>query len=113
MGYAPTVSAVVSDHSLEDSDDDQLYYTKIFLDETKRVSWRRLSLLYTVCQYLPLFSQAQYAMRLDHRSHIFQNLNGAQDEVEIVIKHDHTSATNTLYSTNAAIYHGNGPSKVC
>lgn len=38
IGYAPTVSNVVSDHSLEDSDDDQLYYTKIFLDETKRVS---------------------------------------------------------------------------
>ena len=48
MGYAPTVSAVVSDHSLEDSDDDQLYYTKIFLDETKRVSWRTVSVIHSL-----------------------------------------------------------------
>ena len=37
MGYAPTVNAVVSDYTLGDTDDDQLYYTHIYLDETKRV----------------------------------------------------------------------------
>lgn len=37
IGYAPDVYAIVSDHPIADRDDDQLYYTKIFLDKEKRV----------------------------------------------------------------------------
>ena len=37
IGYAPEINAIVSDHEIADSDDDQLYYTLIFLDLQKRV----------------------------------------------------------------------------
>lgn len=69
-------------------------------------------------------------MKLDHRSHIFQNLNGASgklfcvfigtslllsittDEVELNFLDNETVAYNSLYDTSAVVYHGNGPSKV-
>lgn len=37
IGYAREVAAVVSDHIIEDTDDDQLYYTQLYLDPEKRV----------------------------------------------------------------------------
>jgi len=39
IGYASTFHQVVADHAIEDVEDDQLYYTKIFLDKQKRVGW--------------------------------------------------------------------------
>ena len=51
-------------------------------------------------------------MRLDHRAYIFQNLNGAVDEIELKIKGNTSYAVNTIYDTTAAVLHGNGPSKV-
>lgn len=51
-------------------------------------------------------------MRLDHRSHLFQNLNGAKDEVDIRINESHVTVINSIYDTTPAILHGNGPSKV-
>ena len=38
IGYAREVAAAVSDHTIQDTDDDQLYYTRLFLDQEKRVS---------------------------------------------------------------------------
>ena len=38
IGYASVFHQVVTDHVIEDVEDDQLYYTKIFLDKQKRVS---------------------------------------------------------------------------
>jgi len=37
IGYASTFHQVVADHAIEDVEDDQLYYTKLFLDKQKRV----------------------------------------------------------------------------
>ena len=37
IGYASTFHQVVADHAIEDVEDDQLYYTKLFLDKHKRV----------------------------------------------------------------------------
>ena len=37
MGYSSVFHQIVADHAIEDVEDDQLYYTKIFLDEQKRV----------------------------------------------------------------------------
>lgn len=51
-------------------------------------------------------------MKLDTRSHIFQNLNGAEDEVELEFRDNETRVFNTVYNTQAAVYHGNGNSKV-
>ena len=38
MGYAPYVNKVVKQWDLHDNDDDQLFYTKIYLDLSQRVS---------------------------------------------------------------------------
>lgn len=38
MGYAPPINQLVSQWSLHDNDDDQLFYTKIYLDPLQRVS---------------------------------------------------------------------------
>ncbi len=51
-------------------------------------------------------------MRLDHRAHIFQNLNGAKDEITLVIHENETDLFNSMYDTKSLVYHGNGPSKV-
>lgn len=37
IGYAPEVYALISHHEVEDTDDDQLYYTNLYLDEDLRV----------------------------------------------------------------------------
>uniref|UniRef100_A0A3Q4GC47 PLOD1-3-like GT domain-containing protein n=1 Tax=Neolamprologus brichardi TaxID=32507 RepID=A0A3Q4GC47_NEOBR len=56
IGYAPEISAIVQQWKYKDSDDDQLFYTRMYLDKTHRT---------------------KFNMTLDHRSRIFQNLNGA------------------------------------
>lgn len=48
IGYAQEVAAAVSDHVIEDTDDDQLYYTQLYLNQEKRVS-HSLSLCVHVC----------------------------------------------------------------
>lgn len=37
IGHAREVAAAVSDHVIEDTDDDQLYYTQLYLNQEKRV----------------------------------------------------------------------------
>jgi hypothetical protein len=37
IGYAPEVWEIVSSAPVDDTDDDQLFYTRIFLDENLRV----------------------------------------------------------------------------
>jgi hypothetical protein len=91
IGYAREVAAVVGDHVIDDTDDDQLYYTNIYLDQGKRTS---------------------LGIRLDHRSHFFQNLNGAKDEVDLRMNSTDATVINSIYDTTPAVLHGNGPSKV-
>ena len=52
MGYAPEIHAIVSDHEIADTDDDQLYYTLIYLDQQKRV------LLNITCYSKTLYTMA-------------------------------------------------------
>lgn len=56
--------------------------------------------------------QSFLGLRLDHRSHIFQNLNGAKDEVELRLSGPNATVVNTIYDTTPSVLHGNGPSKV-
>ena len=46
---------MVNHKELDNKDDDQLFYTEIFLDKDLRKKWN---------------------IKLDHKSEIFQNLNG-------------------------------------
>jgi procollagen-lysine,2-oxoglutarate 5-dioxygenase len=56
IGYASDIIGILNTKSIEDTDDDQLFYTKIYLDPELR---------------------NKYKIQLDHKSEIFQNLNGA------------------------------------
>ena len=37
MGYASEIHSLVTHHEVKDTDDDQLYYTKLYLDRENRV----------------------------------------------------------------------------
>lgn len=37
IGFAPELSTIVQQWKYKDNDDDQLFYTKIYLDKTQRV----------------------------------------------------------------------------
>ncbi|KAM5163708.1 procollagen-lysine,2-oxoglutarate 5-dioxygenase 2 isoform 2-T2 [Mantella aurantiaca] len=91
IGYVPSVKQIVQQWTLQDNDDDQLFYTKIYLDAHQRESIN---------------------ITLDHKSHIFQNLNGAIDEVAVYFDGPKARAQNTHYDTLPVLIHGNGPTKV-
>lgn len=46
IGYAPYISRLVQQWNLQDNDDDQLFYTKVYIDPLKRVS---SSLQFLIC----------------------------------------------------------------
>ncbi|XP_061661729.1 procollagen-lysine,2-oxoglutarate 5-dioxygenase 2 [Syngnathoides biaculeatus] len=91
MGYAPYVKRIVSQWNLHDNDDDQLFYTKIFVDPLQRDSLN---------------------MTLDHKCQIFQNLNGAIDEVLLKFGTNRVRVRNTAYDSLPVVVHGNGNTKM-
>eukprot|EP00062_Callorhinchus_milii_P012786 gi/632960169/ref/XP_007896041.1/ PREDICTED: procollagen-lysine,2-oxoglutarate 5-dioxygenase 1 isoform X2 [Callorhinchus milii] len=91
IGFADNVYQMIEPWSLQDDDDDQLFYTKIFLDSEKK---------------------EKLNITLDHRCRIFQNLNGALDEVVLKFEDGRVRARNVAYDTLPVIVHGNGPTKL-
>ncbi|GFS82794.1 procollagen-lysine,2-oxoglutarate 5-dioxygenase 2 [Trichonephila clavipes] len=91
MGYAPYIYEIVTSSPLKDEEDDQLFYTKIYLDEDLRKKW---------------------SIKLDHKAEIFQNLNGAVGDVELRFTETDSYLYNTAYATNPLVVHGNGASKI-
>lgn len=90
VGYADAVYKLVSHSPVADTDDDQLYYTKLFLDTQVR---------------------KELGMKLDTTSDIFIALNGALTEVTVNYK----NGLGYLYSVKSGsvpvVAHGNGPIK--
>lgn len=91
IGYAPSVNRIVSQWDLHDNDDDQLFYTKIYVDPLQRLNLN---------------------MTLDHKCQIFQNLNGAVDEVLLKFGTDRVRVRNTAYDSLPVVVHGNGNTKM-
>ncbi|XP_072232231.1 multifunctional procollagen lysine hydroxylase and glycosyltransferase LH3 [Leuresthes tenuis] len=91
IGFAPDLGAIVQQWKFKDNDDDQLFYTRIYLDKNQRT---------------------KFNMTLDHRSRIFQNLNGAIDEVVLKFERAKVRVRNVAYDTLPVIIHGNGPTKL-
>uniref|UniRef100_A0AAY4E7A7 procollagen-lysine 5-dioxygenase n=1 Tax=Denticeps clupeoides TaxID=299321 RepID=A0AAY4E7A7_9TELE len=86
IGYAPYINKIVKQWDLHDNDDDQLFYTKVYLDTLQRESLN---------------------MTLDHKCQIFQNLNGAIDEVLLKFGTNRVRVRNTMYDTLPVVIHGN------
>uniref|UniRef100_A0A8C8RQX8 Procollagen-lysine,2-oxoglutarate 5-dioxygenase 1 n=1 Tax=Pelusios castaneus TaxID=367368 RepID=A0A8C8RQX8_9SAUR len=91
IGYAPNLNKLVEDWKGLDNDSDQLFYTNIFLDPEKRENIN---------------------ITLDQRCRIFQNLNGALDEVVLKFENARVRARNMMYDTLPVLIHGNGPTKL-
>ncbi|THD23896.1 Procollagen-lysine 2-oxoglutarate 5-dioxygenase [Fasciola hepatica] len=91
MGPASLLYEIVSALEIKDEDDDQLYYTKLFLNSDMRKS---------------------LGMVLDHSATIIQNLNGALNEVEVRFTEETGYLYNIKTNTKPIIVHGNGPIKV-
>ncbi|XP_018655001.1 putative procollagen-lysine,2-oxoglutarate 5-dioxygenase [Schistosoma mansoni] len=91
IGPTANLIKIVNHEPIKDDDDDQLYYTKIFLDSTSRTL---------------------YDIELDKTSRIFQNLNGAFSDVELHFNDVTGYLFNKIFSTTPIIAHGNGPIKV-
>ncbi|KAL3994436.1 2OG-Fe(II) oxygenase family protein [Acanthocheilonema viteae] len=94
MGFAPEIWSLINYKDVEDNDDDQLYYTHLYLDEKIRLSLR---------------------MTLDSMSILFQNLNGASNDVKLETSDERNGTNfiyNFIYNTYPLVIHGNGPSKL-
>lgn len=90
IGYAPELYAIVSHRDIEDADDDQLFYTEVYLDKDMRT---------------------KFDVKLDHQSQIFQNINGAIAELNLGFRGQEAFVENTLSGTVPLLLHGNGPTK--
>ncbi|XP_059089131.1 multifunctional procollagen lysine hydroxylase and glycosyltransferase LH3-like isoform X1 [Tigriopus californicus] len=90
IGFAKNLYEMVNHKVVENLDDDQLYYSEIFVDPELR---------------------EKYGMKLDHHSKIFQNLNGAVGDVELQFKESIPFLHNNKYESTPLVIHGNGPSK--
>lgn len=90
IGWAQSVYELVSMMEIGDTDDDQLYFTKILLSEGPA-----------------------RGITLDHQATIFQNLHGNNEDLELVSVHNHTEMRvhNRKFETHPVVIHGNGPSK--
>ncbi|XP_060029419.1 multifunctional procollagen lysine hydroxylase and glycosyltransferase LH3 isoform X2 [Erinaceus europaeus] len=91
IGFAPTIYHVVRQWKYKDDDDDQLFYTRLYLDPGLR---------------------EKLGLNLDHKSRIFQNLNGALDEVVLKFDRNRVRIRNVAYDTLPVVVHGNGPTKL-
>ncbi|KAG5672352.1 hypothetical protein PVAND_002485 [Polypedilum vanderplanki] len=92
IGYAKNVYNILSYTDIKDTEDDQLFYTHVYLNEKMR---------------------NENNIKLDHKSAIFQNLNGNIGDISVTInKEGETKLLNKKYATNPAVVHGNGPSKI-
>lgn len=92
IGYASKVYQMLKT-PLKDTDDDQLYYTKVYVNKQLR---------------------EELNIKLDHTAALFQNLNGVEEQVALTLDPDTKEAylRNTEYSTVPMVIHGNGPSKL-
>ncbi|XP_064409106.1 multifunctional procollagen lysine hydroxylase and glycosyltransferase LH3 [Latimeria chalumnae] len=91
IGYASHLYQIVQQWKFKDNDDDQLFYTRVYLDPVQR---------------------EKFDMTLDHKSRIFQNLNGAIEEVVLKFDKARVRARNIAYDTLPVVLHGNGPTKL-
>ncbi|KAL0119879.1 hypothetical protein PUN28_007957 [Cardiocondyla obscurior] len=91
IGYASDVYKILDSAPVKDEDDDQLFYTTVYLQEELRT---------------------RHKIKLDHKSEIFQNLFGAVADVELRFKGQEAYLQNIVYNTIPLILHGNGVSKL-
>uniref|UniRef100_A0A3Q2QZV8 Procollagen-lysine, 2-oxoglutarate 5-dioxygenase 1a n=1 Tax=Fundulus heteroclitus TaxID=8078 RepID=A0A3Q2QZV8_FUNHE len=91
IGYIPSIKEMIANWTQGDSDSDQLFFTKIYIDPAKRITLN---------------------ITLDSKCRLFQNLHGALDEVVLKFEDGRVRARNVQYDTLPVVLHGNGPTKL-
>ncbi|XP_014268231.1 procollagen-lysine,2-oxoglutarate 5-dioxygenase 1 [Maylandia zebra] len=91
IGYLPNIKELVANWTGDDGDSDQLFFTKVYTDQSKRKSIN---------------------ITLDNKCRLFQNLHGALDDVVLKFEDSQVRLRNVLYDTLPVIVHGNGPTKL-
>ncbi|XP_015254346.1 PREDICTED: procollagen-lysine,2-oxoglutarate 5-dioxygenase 1 [Cyprinodon variegatus] len=91
IGYIPSIKEIIANWTGGDSDSDQLFFTKIYIDPAKRKTLN---------------------ITLDSKCRLFQNLHGALDEVVLKFEDGRVRARNVQYDTLPVVVHGNGPTKL-
>ncbi|XP_011701398.1 PREDICTED: procollagen-lysine,2-oxoglutarate 5-dioxygenase 3 isoform X2 [Wasmannia auropunctata] len=91
IGYVSDVYQILDTERIKDEDDDQLFYTTVYLNDELRT---------------------RHKIKLDHKSEIFQNLFGAVADVELRFKGHEAYLQNIVYNTVPLVLHGNGFSKL-
>ncbi|XP_055335239.1 procollagen-lysine,2-oxoglutarate 5-dioxygenase 1-like [Paramacrobiotus metropolitanus] len=90
MGNGKSISEMLAAGTVSDLDDDQLYYTKLFLDPNQR---------------------KDLGIVLDTENEIFQTLYDLDHTVKIRFRDDDAYVFNIEHNTEPAVVHGNGLSK--
>ncbi|CAF0971601.1 unnamed protein product [Didymodactylos carnosus] len=90
IGYASDIYELITSQTINDDEDNQLFYTKIFLNE---------------------FTRSKWSVFLDSGAEIFLNLNGSVAEIKLEVNGDDVYVHNTRTDSIPTVVHGNGPSK--
>ncbi|CAD5125250.1 DgyrCDS13492 [Dimorphilus gyrociliatus] len=118
IGPAKDIYSIINQADIADDDDDQLYYTKIFLNPSLRVNKlkeegggeereRHREGGGEECG-----DHTKYGLCLDTRSELFQNLHGALENVGIRFKDSSSYLYNYRTGYAPTVIHGNGPIKL-
>lgn len=92
IGYASKLYSLLDKHKIKNKDDDQLYFTNLFLSKD---------------------IQEKYKIRLDHKATIFQSAYGATGELKLQESSDgFYNLVNEITNTTPLVLHGNGQSKL-
>ena len=91
IGNAKCILEIIKEQNIKDNDDDQLYYTKIFLFNNKSLTTNK-------------------KIQLDYNCEIFQTLNNAIND--ITINNSNNRLTNNIFNTKPCLIHGNGPKNI-
>ncbi|KAL7990893.1 hypothetical protein Chor_014323 [Crotalus horridus] len=96
IGYYPNVNDIVQQWDLQDSDDDQLFYTKIYIDPLKRYY-----------EHDDIWNIANVWVW------VFKRIaSETSDEVLLKFEDGRARARNSIYDTLPVTLHGNGPTKL-
>ncbi|CAF5147544.1 unnamed protein product, partial [Rotaria magnacalcarata] len=85
MGYASDIYEMIT--SQDDIKDEQIFFTKVFLDESSRNKW---------------------SIVLDKRADVFMNLNGAINELQLPANGDDVYVHNSWTDSIPTVIQGNG-----
>ncbi|XP_062505815.1 multifunctional procollagen lysine hydroxylase and glycosyltransferase LH3-like [Corticium candelabrum] len=92
IGYASVVYEALSTAPIRSNEHEQLFFTHLYL-------------------YNKEFKK-KYNVKLDHRAHLFQNLNGAEEEVELMFDGSHSWIENVVYNTKPVMIRGTESSRL-